>query len=276
MRDVRGRSRPRDGRDTRGAEGRHRPLLRPRRVHCESGAARSRGGARRPPSVPRPRPCGARAARGHCGEVHRRCGHGPVRGAHCARGRPRARSPGGARDPRLRGRGRSRAAHRDHDRRGARLTRREPVRGRGDGVGGCRKHRRTASERRSSQRCGRGRDDSTRNAPRDRLPRDGPGRSEGKGQADRDLGGGRGARAIRAGSARPRGRRAGRPRARSRSAPDGPRRRARGALAAALDARRRPRHRQEPPAARTLPHRRRRGRSSRPGDRADASHTGTA
>ena len=40
---------------------------------------------------------------------------------------------------------------------------------------------------------------------------------------------------------------------------DGPRRRARGALAAARDARRRPRHRQEPPAARALPHCRRRG-----------------
>ena len=40
---------------------------------------------------------------------------------------------------------------------------------------------------------------------------------------------------------------------------DGPRRRARGALATARDARRRPRHRQEPAAARTLPHCRRRG-----------------
>ena len=157
-------------------------------------------------------------------------------------------------------RGRSRAAHRDHDRRGARLTRREPVRGRGDGVGGCRKHRRTASERRSRQRCGRGRDDSTRNASRDRLPRDGTGRSEGKGQANRDLGGGRGARAIRAGSARPRGRQSWSAASeKSVCSETRPRRRARGALAAARDARRRPRHRQEPPTARTLPHRRRRG-----------------
>ncbi len=92
--------------------------------------------------VPRTRPRRARAPRRHRREVHRRRGDGALRRPDGPRGRPRAGGSGGPRDPRSRHRGGTRAAGRDHDRRGARLARRAPGRGRGDGLGRRRQHRR--------------------------------------------------------------------------------------------------------------------------------------
>ena len=76
--------------DPRGAKGRQRPVLRPRRVHPSLGRPIPRTSA--PP--PRITPACARniqAVRGHGREVHRRCRHGGLRGAADARGRRRAR-----------------------------------------------------------------------------------------------------------------------------------------------------------------------------------------
>ena len=94
----------------------------------------------------------ARAPRRHGREVHRRRRDGALRRARRARGRSRARGPRRARDPRLRGRGGARAPGRDHDRRGARLARRQPVRGRRDGLRGRRQHGGAPAERRPGQR----------------------------------------------------------------------------------------------------------------------------
>ena len=98
---VRGSARRRRAAAAPGAEGRDRPLRRPRRVHVAGGADGSGGRARAALSVLRAAPRRARALRRDGGEVHRRRGDGALRGAESARGRPRARRPGRVRDPRL-------------------------------------------------------------------------------------------------------------------------------------------------------------------------------
>ncbi len=81
----------------RGAQGRHLPLLRPRRLHGPRGADGPGGRAPPPPAVPRARPLRARALRGHGREVHRRRGDGGLRRSGRSRGRPGARRARGAR-----------------------------------------------------------------------------------------------------------------------------------------------------------------------------------
>jgi hypothetical protein len=97
------------------AQGRQRPLLRPRRLHVARGVARSGGRGGDPTPLPRARPRRARAPWRHRREVHRRCGDGTLRRAYGARGRRRAGGPGSARDPRLRIGGRPRTAGEDRD-----------------------------------------------------------------------------------------------------------------------------------------------------------------
>ena len=120
----------------RGAQGRVRAVLRPRRVHRD---VRGRGPRGRRPDAQRVLRDGPRADRGPRRgrrEVHRRRGARGVRGACRPRGRSRARGPG--RPPDLRGRGElpepRRAAPapagRDQHRRGPRPARRGPGLGR--------------------------------------------------------------------------------------------------------------------------------------------------
>ena len=101
----------RGGAGAGGAQGRDRPLRRPRRLHVAGRAARPGGRARAALAVPRAAAVGARALRRDGREVHRRRGDGALRRADRARGRPRAGRAGGARDPRL-GRGRADATSR--------------------------------------------------------------------------------------------------------------------------------------------------------------------
>ena len=112
--------------------------------------------------VPRTRARRARTVRRHGREVHRRCGDGAVRRPHRPRGRRRAGRARSSRHPRVRSRRRARAPRRDHYRRGARLARREPGRGRRHGVGRRRQHGRATPERSACQRRDRRRDDVSR------------------------------------------------------------------------------------------------------------------
>ena len=225
--------------------------------------------------VPRPPPRRARAPRRHGGEVHRRRGDGALRRAGRARGRSRARGSCRPRHPRLRGRGRTRAAGRGHHRRGARLARRQPVRGRRDGVRRRRQHGGPTPERRPVN--GILADETTYRATRhdDRVSARRPGRREGQGRADLCLGGDRGARALRRRRHAPRARRARRPRARASTSCGS------ASIARAQSARRSSsrssasRHRQEPARVRALATSSTPTRSSSPGARAAASPTAT-
>ena len=157
-------------RDARRAQGRHRPLLRPGRVHLFFRSVGSRGCGGRAARLPRTCRRRAGALRRHRGEVHRGRGHGPVRRAGRARGRSRAGRARRARDSGLGGRGgRARGTDRDHDRRGARLARRPSRGGTGDGFRRCREHGRAAPGSGARQRHPRGRDDVPRDRARDRL-----------------------------------------------------------------------------------------------------------
>ena len=84
----------------RRAQGRLRPVRRPRRVHGRVRPRRSRGRPRDAAALPRRAETGDRAVRRHRREVHRRRGDGGVRCARRARGRRRARGALGAADPR--------------------------------------------------------------------------------------------------------------------------------------------------------------------------------
>ena len=130
VRDVRSRARCRSDTRPRGAEGRHDPLHRPRRLDRARGGARPGGRPRDPLPLLLATPRRARAARRHRREVHRRRGDGRVRRAGRPRGRRRARRARGARDPGLDRRGAA-DPHRRQHRRGARRTRRAARRGRG-------------------------------------------------------------------------------------------------------------------------------------------------
>ena len=107
------------------AQGRHRPLRRPRRLHDAGRAAGSGGRGGDPAALPRAAAVRARALGRDGREVHRRCGDGALRRAADARGRSRARRPCCALDPRLdRGGGRAAGADRSEHGRGARQSRR--------------------------------------------------------------------------------------------------------------------------------------------------------
>ena len=73
----------------RGAPHRDDPVRRPGRVHRTVGPGRPRGRAPHASGLPRPRQAGDRAVRRDRGQVHRRRGHGRVRGAGGPRRRPR-------------------------------------------------------------------------------------------------------------------------------------------------------------------------------------------
>ena len=154
-------------------------------------------------------------------------------------------------------RGGARAPRRDHDRRGARLARRAPGRRRGHGVGRRRQHRGPAADRGAGQRRPRRRDDVSRDASRDRLRR-APTPVEAKGKAE-PIAVWQATRAQRASASTSRTRRARSSSGASASSPSSSDAfdRARHARdAAAPDARRRPRHRQEPARLRAPAHRR--------------------
>ena len=112
----------------RGAQGRHRALRRPRRLHVAGGADRPGGRARDARAVSRASARRARAPRRHRREVHRRRGDGALRRADGARGRSRARRPGGARDPRLRSARRATCRCGSRSRRARRSSRSAPGR----------------------------------------------------------------------------------------------------------------------------------------------------
>ena len=162
-----------------------RPILRP--YHATASAPSSSGaGARwRSSSATRSWRCSARPSR------TRTIRSGRVRAALAIRDLAR--------------RGRARAARRDHDRRGARLARmRARTRARGWPSGDVVN---TAARLQSAAPVnGVIVDETTYRATRarDRLPRGGAGRREGKGRADRGLGGARGSLALRHGGPRPR------------------------------------------------------------------------
>ena len=96
------------------AEGRHRPLRRPRRLHGPLRADGSRGRARDAGALLCAAAGDARALRRHGREVHRRRGDGALRRTDGARGRSRAGRPRSPRHPRRdhRGRRAARAADR--------------------------------------------------------------------------------------------------------------------------------------------------------------------
>ena len=214
---------------------------------------------RRPPSVPRPRPYGARALRRHRREVHRRRGDGALRGADRARGRPRARGPRGARDPRLRAsrKGSSCASGSRPERRSSRSTRARPR---------ARAWRRATSSTLPRGCRARRRsngvlvDETTYRATRHAIEyeRRVAGRGEGQVPADPGLGGDSGARSgpgVDVAHESALGAR--RPRAGARNSAGRARPHAQRANVAARDARRRAGHRQEPSRPRASPHRRR-------------------
>ena len=109
----------------------------------------------------------------------------------------------------------TRAAGRRHDRRGARLARRKPVRGGGHGLGRRRQYGRPPPDSRSGQWDPGGRGDVPGDPPGNRLPRGRRGRGEGQGRADRGVGGDVGPLALRCGRHPSRTRRARRARARA-------------------------------------------------------------
>jgi hypothetical protein len=116
----------------RGAQGRHRAVLRPGRFHRPLRRGRSRGRPGTPSALPRAPPPRDRTVRGDGRQVHRRRGYGGVRHPQ-PRGRPRAGGAVRARDggggpgaePRAAG-SRSGGPDRPHHRRGGRDPRWKP------------------------------------------------------------------------------------------------------------------------------------------------------
>ena len=95
MRRAAGRRRGRPG---GGPQDRHGRLLRPQGLHGARGAPGHRGAPRGPEPVLQHDARGAREARRHRGEVHRRRDHGRLRAAPAPRGRRAPRRPGRGRD----------------------------------------------------------------------------------------------------------------------------------------------------------------------------------
>ena len=181
---------------SRGAEGRHRAVRRPRRLHRARGAARPGGRARAARALPRHSSLRAGALRRHGREVHRRRGDGAVRGAGRARGRPRAGRAGGARDPRLgcgAGRASSRCGSRSTPARRWSRSDARPERGRGDGRRRRGQHGRAPAGGRAGRTGSSSASTTYRATGGDRLPRGGAGRRQGEERADPGLGGARGA-----------------------------------------------------------------------------------
>ena len=108
------------GAGTRAAQGRHRPLLRPRRFDGARRVDRSRGAACADAPVLRGSPRDPRASRRHRREVRRRRGHGRLRDSRLARGRCAACGARRVGDARGHRRARARGAHRHQHRRGRR------------------------------------------------------------------------------------------------------------------------------------------------------------
>ena len=242
----------------RGAQGRDRALLRPRRLDGAGRAARSRGRARAALPLPRAGQDRAGALRRHGREVHRRRCDGAVRRAGGARGRPGTGRPLRARDPRL-GAGSRRASgpNRHHHGRGARRADRAATGRGGDGVRRRRQHRGAASEQCTREWCTRRRDDVPRDAEFDRVRR--RPRRRGQGQEARGQGVGGHPGEVQVRDRRPSGRPSRSRRARDGARPHRPH--ARTSPSRARAATRHPRwgarHRQEPPRVRALsPHRR--------------------
>ena len=176
-------------------------LRRPRRLHGPRRAARPRGRAAHAAPVPRAAPRRARALRRHGREVHRRRGHGAVRRAGRARGRPRAGGARGARDPRRDRRADDGTASSCASGSGSRPARRSstlgarPERGRGHGRRRRRQHGRAAAVRGAGERDPRRTSRRTARRARDRL-RGGASRSRRRARRSPSASGRRSTRAL--------------------------------------------------------------------------------
>ncbi len=110
----------RAGAGARAAQGRHRPLLRPRRLDGARRVDRPRGAARAHAPLLRGSPHDPRASRRDGREVRRRRGHGGLRDPDLTRGRRAPRGPRRVGDARSDRRARARGADRRQHRRGRR------------------------------------------------------------------------------------------------------------------------------------------------------------
>ena len=191
-----------DGR--RGAQGRHRFVLRSGRVHEVVGPGRPRGRPGQDPPVSRAAPRGARAVRGNRREVHRRRRDGRLRRPRLPRGRRRTGRSGGpppARGDRgpQRGRPGARPVGPDRDQhRGGRRRPRRAARGRrGPRHRRCRQHGVASAVRRPGRRDRRRRSHVPGHVAGLRLRRARARQRQGQGRAAADLARPAGPRQVR-------------------------------------------------------------------------------